>query len=344
MGGTREYSKRLGAISDEQFEAVAERWKLGRFLRAEPITSGLFGQNVFVITSRGEFVLRGAPHWVKDVDDIEYHRDDRLQFTKEKYFAGQLAENTRVPAPWPMFHDEASDIFGWPYLVMPRMPGTCFNERTILEALEPEDRRGVAIALGEMLAEMQKLTSPFAGDFRPASIRLEPFANGSVDWTIRELRAMVRGAKPHGILTDADTKWIDEMCSAAAGSPVRENTYVHCDYKLNNLTVMKARTWHVSGLFDFHEARFGDGTLDLVRQSCSYLESDRELASVFIAAYRDAGGGRDIARERMELYVVNDRMKLWAYFGRPENQADWVRSKTFRGWAERYLDKICALL
>jgi len=344
MVGTREYSKRLGAISDNQFETVAERWKLGRFLRAEPITSGLFGQNVFVITTQGEFVLRGAPHWVKDLDDTEYHRDDRVQFTAEKYFAEQLVLNTRAPAPWPIFHDEASDIFGWPYLLMPRMPGTCFNERTIIEALPPVDRHGVAIALGEMLAEMQTLEAPFAGGFSPATVRLEPFPNGSVDWTIRELRAMVRAAAPHGILSKSDTAWIEDVCAAAAGLDAHKNTYVHCDYKLNNLTVSKAEKWRVSGLFDFHEARFGDGTLDLVRSTCSYLESDRELAGVFVAAYRNAGGGRDIAHKRVALYIVNDRMKLWGYFGRPENQADWVRGKTFRGWAERYLDTIGALL
>jgi len=49
------------------------------------------------------------------------------------------------------------------------------------------------------------------------------------------------------------------------------NSYVHCDYKLNNLTVsQEGGRWHVSGLFDLHEARFGEGTLDLVRQACSY--------------------------------------------------------------------------
>jgi hypothetical protein len=74
------YSERLGAISDAQFQAVAARFDLGRFLRAEPITSG------------------------------------------------------------------------------------------ILQALSAQARRHVAVALGTTLAEMQRLTSPFAGDFGVMSI------------------------------------------------------------------------------------------------------------------------------------------------------------------------------
>jgi aminoglycoside phosphotransferase (APT) family kinase protein len=169
------YSQRLGAISELQFEAVSTRLKLGHFLQATPTTSGLFGQNVFVTTTAGEFVLRGAPHWVKGIDDTQFRQEDRWQFTKERFFAQRLHERTNAPVPWPMHHDPTSDLLGWPYLVMPRMPGHCFDERSILKALAPADRRAVAVALGAMLAQLQQLTWPFAGDFNPASIALEPY-------------------------------------------------------------------------------------------------------------------------------------------------------------------------
>src|SRR4051794_20759680 len=104
------YSERLGAIRDEQFAAACLRLGVGRFLKAAPTTSGLFGQNVFVTTSDGEFVLRGAPHWVKGPGDVEWRREDRWQFTKERWFAQQLHEKTNVPVPWPMLHDETNDI------------------------------------------------------------------------------------------------------------------------------------------------------------------------------------------------------------------------------------------
>ena len=329
-----------------QFEAVAKRLDLGQFLSAEPITSGLFGQNVFFTTTAGAFVLRGAPHWVKDVAETEYRRDDRLQFTKERYFAELLHTRTKTPVPWPMLHDRTSDIFGWPYLVMPRMPGHCFNERDILKALDTGDRREVAVALGEMLAEMQTLTSDFAGDFRTKSIELEPHPGGAVQRVIDENNAMIEMADAHGIVNDDDRALLDSAANSARVSQQDlVNTYVHCDYKLNNLTVSKEKgRWRVSGLFDLHEAHFGDGTLDIVRQACSYLDTEPNLAQVFIEAYRSNVDRRRIVPERMWLYVLNDRMKFWAFFAQPERRADWTRGKTFREWSGRYLDAIVKLL
>ena len=346
MCAPRIYSERLGPISDSQFEAVAERLDLGQFLSAEPITSGLFGQNVFFTTTSGAFVLRGAPHWVKDVGETEYRRDDRLQFTKERYFAELLHTRTKAPVPWPMLHDQASDIFGWPYLVMPRMPGRCFNERDILKALDPDARRDVAVALGKMLAEMQTLTSDFAGDFGVKTIRLEPYPGGAIQQVIDETNAMIAAGVAYGIVSDCDQTLLDSAAiNARASQSELVNTYVHCDYKLNNLTVSKKDgRWCVSGLFDLHEARFGDGTLDIVRQACSYLDTEPELAQVFIEAYRSNIDRSRIVSERMSLYVLNDRMKFWAFFAQPERRADWTRGKTFREWSGRYLEAIVKLL
>ena len=188
------YSERLGAISDEQFHAVADRLEIGRFVKAAPTTSGLFGQNVFVTTTDGEFVLRGAPHWVKAMHETQYHQEDRWQFSKEKYFAEQLHVHTNAPVPWPMLHDQTSDILGWPYLVMPRMPGICFDERSIRKALAPEARRKVAVALAETLADAQRLTSPFPGDFGIESIELEA-VSGRRDTTRGRRNARVRRSR-----------------------------------------------------------------------------------------------------------------------------------------------------
>ena len=345
MSEAKVYSSRLGAISDEQFAEVARRWNLGAFVSAAPVTSGLFGQNVFVTTTKGEFVLRGAPHWVRRPGETTYRPEDRLQFTQEKFFAQQLHEHTEAPVPWPMLHDEKSDIFGWPYLIMPKMPGRCFNERDILKALSDADRRSVAEALGSMLVEMQKLTSPFAGNFDVDTIKLTPFAGGNTQHVIDETRGMGSGAEADGVLTSDDIEWIETAGQRAHAVGERPNTYVHCDYKFNNLTLgTENGGWRVTGLFDLHEARFGDGALDIVRQACSYLDTEPGLARVFTESYFGRVGRDKRLRDIMPLYVINDRMKFWAFFARPTNRASWTIGKTFRQWATRYLDAIIDLL
>lgn len=338
------YSERLGAITDEQFHAVAQRLQIGRFLKAAPTTSGLFGQNVFLTTSEGEFVLRGAPHWVKELHETEYRPEDRWQFTKEKYFAEQLHTHTDAPVPWPMLHDQTNDILGWPYLVMPRMPGACFDERSIRKALTPEERRGVAIALGATLADAQRLTSPFAGDFGTTSIALEPYAVGAVEYAIEETQAIAKRAAQDGNMTDDDFAWIEAAAARALAVGPRPNTFVHGDYKLNNLTITQSgNRWRVSGLFDLHEAQFGDGARDVVRQTCGYFDTDSESARVFFESYLQCAGGDANVGELLPLYVINDRLKFWQFFSQPSARAEWTVGKTFRGWAEPYVNRLCAL-
>ena len=57
-----QYSKRLGTLTHTQLEAALARFDLGELCSAESAQGGLFGETVFFSSSRGEFVLRGAPH------------------------------------------------------------------------------------------------------------------------------------------------------------------------------------------------------------------------------------------------------------------------------------------
>jgi aminoglycoside phosphotransferase (APT) family kinase protein len=268
-----------------------------------------------------------------------------VQFTAEKYFAQQLHEHTKAPVPWPMLHDQTGDILGWPYLVMPKMPGHCFNERTIMKLLPEKDRRGVAKALGEMLVEMQKLTTPFAGSFDVDTVELTPFAGGNTGHAIDETRDAVAAASDNGVMTANDLEWIDAAEQSARAAGDRPNTYVHCDYKLNNLTVSKdGDGWRVTGLFDLHEARFGDGALDLVRQACSYLDTEPALARVFVESYFVRVTRDPRIKELLPLYLINDRMKFWTFFANPASPAPWTKGRTFRSWAEPYLDAMRAFI
>lgn len=120
------YSERLGRISDEQFQAALDRFDLGRFIRAEPIPFGVFGQNVFVTTTTGEYVLRGSPHFW-------------WQFPTEQFYTQQFYDRTQVPVPWPYLIADSPEIFGWSYAIMPRMPGVQLSDPPIREHLGWEE-------------------------------------------------------------------------------------------------------------------------------------------------------------------------------------------------------------
>ncbi len=279
---TRRYNERLGTLSDEQFQAALDRFDLGRFIGAEPISFGLFGQNVFVTSTKGEYVLRGAPHFP-------------WQFPTEQFYARQLHEHTRIPVPWPYLVDTASDIFGWSYALMPRMPGLQLADPEIYRQLDVEDRRGIARALGENLALMQELTWPFAGRYDAASDAVQPFelarelawpfpvrAGASTPTPItcserviaclRNNLARARGY--NGYTTADDIAWVENAITRsrdALNEPFQPCIVME-DYKRDNVVAVRdAGGWRISGVFDLMSAHFGDGETDLSRTVGMYI-------------------------------------------------------------------------
>ena len=343
----RIYSERLGAISDAKFAAAAERLGLGAFVSAEPIATGLFGQNVFVTTTSGGFVLRGAPHWVpvKRDGEIEWTRDDRVQFAKESFFIRWAHEHSAAPVPWPCHYDPASDIFGWPYLVMPRMPGACFNERSIRKALPPQGRREVAVSIGTTLAQLHQRTAPTAGDFDVDLGGVAPDPDGYRGYLVGRMADFAQGAEARRVITDGDLDWMAAVGRAAQDAPPRRVTFTHGDYKLDNMTVgERDGAWRVTGLFDFHTARFGDGGADVVRPACAYLDTEPELGRVLIDAWLDAGGDAGGLAPWLPLFLACERLSLWVGFVRADARPEWSVGKTFRSWAEPYLERLLGLL
>jgi len=86
----------------------------------------------------GEYVLRGDPHFW-------------WQFPTEQFFARQLHERTSVPVPWPYLIDPTPNIFGWSYVIMPRLFGLQLADPQVRAQLNLADKRKIAHALGENL-------------------------------------------------------------------------------------------------------------------------------------------------------------------------------------------------
>lgn len=346
------YSQRLGMISDAQFQAALDRFHLGRFIRAEAIPFGNFGQNVFVSSTAGEYVLRGQPHFW-------------WQFPTEQFFARQLHERTHVPVPWPYRIDSTADIFGWSFVIMPRMPGLQLDDPQVKERLGSAERREIAQALGENLAQMQEVKWPIPGRYNAARDIVEPFELAhelawpfppesdvqlaSMEPTIITYGERVKACLRHHLIraqeynatatTLADISWVEERIAQAGDAldEAFEPRLVMEDYKEGNLVVThNDRRWQVSGVFDLMGAHFGDGEADLSRPIAAYLKEEPELASAFFDGYRKHISLRPGFARRFPIYMLLDRAILWEFF-QSHGWRWWPEQWTFRDWASPYI-------
>ncbi|GHO91736.1 hypothetical protein KSF_017840 [Reticulibacter mediterranei] len=344
----RMYGKRLGQISDEQLQMALTRFNLGTLLHAEPVPFGLFGQNIFLTSTQGAYVLRGSPH---------YH----WQFPTEQFFARLLHERTQVPVPWPYQIDDAEDIFGWCYVLMPRMQGLQLESPEIENQLSMEDKRAIAHVLGENLVQMQELKWSFAGEYHAETNTVQPFECTSAlispsqieamhiqpgplthrEYALALIRSFLERSRTHNQrTTDTDCVWV-EMLIAQAEDALNDDfqpCFVMQDYKLGNLVVMQTEgRWHVSGLFDLMTGSFGDGETDLSRATAIYIEKDASLslAREFIQAYIRQRPPRPGFAERFAVYMLLDRLIIWEFAQR--NNTDWWDQRlSLQEWAGRY--------
>lgn len=323
--GARKFSNRLGCLTDAQFQAALDRFSLGKFVKAEPICCGLFGQNVYVTSSKGEFVLRGCPHF-------------DWQFPKERYMARFVAERTGVPAPWPYLLETSKEIFGWGFVLMPRMPGTVPVDDWY-EKLSDEDKYGISLAMGETLARLHAAGGPCIGDYDLTRDEVVPITEPFAEWITKDLRNSLRDAKKLGSLTtDEDIAWLDgvlDRAMPALGAPCPPSFVMH-DFKRGNLTVSRAENgWAVTGLFDFMEPFFADSEIDLWRHLAEASESELRGFLKGYLRHRTFRPGYD---ERMQVYMLMDRMAIWGYGVRPD--VNWFKNTTFRAWIEKYLKRV----
>ena len=340
-----ETSKRLGPVDHEQLSRALARFELGDVRKVEPVPFGLFGQNLFVTSSVGEFVFRGAPH-------------GPTQFPTERFFTRLLHERTSVPVPWPYQIDDSCEFFPWSYVIMPRMPGLQVTDREVRRNLTAADLRSIARAMAHNLAAMQQITvrhcSRYDSDrdiVRPVPIADNaqwPFNDGygevvdppsHRDLVIaRVQRILERARAANDRTTDADAKWAEEIVDRAR--PALEPPFAPCftmeDYKEGNAVLSRSSAgWRVSGVFDFMGCYFGDGETDLSRTTAEYFDQDQELAREFLIAYLTLRPPRPGFLERFSLYMLLDRLIIWEFIQRHE--PDMARKLgTLRDWTERY--------
>jgi hygromycin-B 7''-O-kinase len=320
---------RLGTVSEEQLQAALARFELGTLTSASAVPFGLFGQNVFVDSDVGSYVLRFGAHY-------------DWQFPTERFFCERIHERTDVPVPWPYLWEPSPDGFGYPwgYVLMPRLPGIATADRQLYEQLSYPDRLGIAKTLGSSLRRLHRPTWPTSGAFDSTTGNIEPFAATYVQRSRDRIGTTVENAAVHsGALTTAERRWIEQrMETVAAERDEFQPVLVHEDFNTNNTSFEReGAEWRLAGLFDLMTAHIGDGLNDLPRQFSMYVEEDPSLAAAYLHAYGDSGTLDRDATARLGLYLLDERLIVWEFFHRPEFLDMWQGGdELFREWFATY--------
>lgn len=327
------YSKRLGEISERQLQRALDRFSLGKFVEAAPIKGGLFGQNLFLTSDKGEFVLRGVPHY-------------SWQFKSERFFAELLHEQTATPVPWPYLLDKSINIFGWEYVIMPKLNGLQLLDDKAGEPSTNIDWEEIAKAQGRMLGEMQKLTWKCPGQYDETDNKIKPFEISFADWVVKRIMEWLTKAQGYNNKTTVDDlRWVRDLLTKSENALRAEfqPCFVMQDYKLGNMVFGKVSSrWEVTGLFDLMESYFGNGEADVSRTFCVYIDKKKpELAYSFLNEYLRSTGKRKGFEERFPIFVLSNRAIIWEWAQR-SNKVWWDKTLTFKQWAEPHihLDKV----
>lgn len=329
------YSERLGEISDEQLQAAADESDLGVVVSSAPISSGLFGQNLMFDTDRGSFVLRGKPHY-------------EWQLPTESYFAERLHEATSAPVPWPYRAHPTSSIFAWSwgYAIMPRLPGSSLADPAVYHSLSPHQLRELAVAQGELLAEVHRLSSSEAGSYEPASGAVAAFPNGYIGRTVQVIESCSETARRNGAHDRQAQSGLQRIVETlASGDDAPSFCAVMEDFNRNNMVADTGAGFvKITGLFDLMTFHYGDGLADLPRQFAMYTEEadGAPYGDLFVASYMQAAAVEldGPALQRALLYLLADRLLVWEYFHRPGHSGGpWPRDASLLEWLAPYLER-----
>jgi len=203
-----------------------------------------------------------------------------------------------------------------------------------------DDQIGLALALGEGLAELHAIEVEAPGYYDPVEDRLLPYpvdhetrVVGMVhEWLGRCLEAR-REATPK-----EDIAWLEAIVEArrSALSIPFTPRFVHHDYKPNNVLCERIRSgWRVNGVVDLGEGYFGDPEEDLVRSIATFARTHPRSVQPFLRAYAERRALRPGHAERYPIYQLIDHLVFWEYGQR--NRLWFPPALRFRAFAEPFV-------
>ena len=159
---------------------------------------------------------------------------------------------TAVPVPEALLHCPDPEVLGAPFYLMSRVPGTVFRTREQTDRLDPDDRRRLAYAMIDTLADLHLVD--------PGEVGLADFGrpDGYLARQVRRWRQQLDRSRSR------DLPGIDELhdrlaASVPSSGPAR---VVHGDYRLDNLLADPERMT-ITGVLDWEMATLGDPLADL---------------------------------------------------------------------------------
>lgn len=320
----RLYSEALGVISGEQLQRASDRFDLGEVVSAEPASAGLWGQNILLSTTSGEYVLRGKPQ-------------TPYQLSKEQLVAAEIHRRSTLPVPFPYHLSNDVDVFGWPFAVMPLLAGA-MGARIWADA-DDAARLALAAAHGGALAQLHQATFDAPGPYDEATNAFVP-VDDFRGWTLARIETLHERCREIDALSADDERFIDAVlasCSDALSERLVP-VLVHHDFSLANTNYEESGTgYHATGVFDLGEAHIGDGEEDLIR--FLFRRKQPERAS-FLAAYTDIQPLRAGAGDRLSVYALADLLFMWEVSSRVTH---WFAGSTFIETVTPFLDILRAI-
>ncbi|MEK4358067.1 aminoglycoside phosphotransferase family protein [Paenibacillus sp. FSL M7-1455] len=317
----------LGSIAAGQIQNMLDRFHLGEFVSSERTAEGVMQQTMFITSTSGEFVLKGNPIY-------------EGQWAEEKFFVDHLHEICRVPVPVPYIIDDQSDIFGWSYALMPRLPGVHFNDPAVQAALSGTDQLMIASRLAETLTQLHRWKTDTFGEFDPVLRRIHPFADTYGSWLYSTIKFWLADAKKYSDIRAEDQRWADRVLQHSKPSfdALEIPSFVMGDFKPENVLMEHdGDGWRVSGVIDFTTSYFGDSIADLCKITLHYLDLGQEkLAKRFIMEYMGRTNAGEAEIQRLKVHLLHQRVLDWgcAY---ATQSVTWDKRLSFSEWADRFV-------
>ncbi|MEC0233349.1 aminoglycoside phosphotransferase family protein [Paenibacillus kribbensis] len=321
-------SNRLGEVTDNQLQRVLDRFDLGRLLSSEKTAEGVMGQTLYISSTAGQFVLKGNPLFSG-------------QWVEERYMVEQLHRRTSIPVPAPYLVDDAEDIFGWSYAVMPRLYGEHIHTLKPQAKLTSLDKQQIAEKLAVALLELHSWKVKTSGELDTTTLAIRPFKISYRNWLYERIRYWLEDAQKYSDITAQDMEWVEDMLegSRQAFDQQEAATFVMGDFKPQNVLVQDGENgWRISGLFDFTTAYFGDGVADLPKITTMYLENgEKELAQHFLAVYFEGMNAKEGFMERFRVHMLHQQILNWGC-AKAMKQVTWDDKLSFAEWAQTFTD------